>query len=120
MFRREGDARDACLHHRQGPGGHEGARRCRITCRLEKSIFEPTEIYRELGVDLINYKPFPPFTPAVMSYISCKKGWPGVKIVFGKTEGKEATHEKDTSESKDAQGVRGVVKWGRGGGISSQ
>ncbi|RLB00922.1 MAG: hypothetical protein DRG83_10875 [Deltaproteobacteria bacterium] len=63
MFRREGDARDACLHHRQGPGGHEAARRCRITCRLEKSIFEPTEIYRELGVDLINYKPFPSFTP---------------------------------------------------------
>ena len=34
-----------------------------ITCRLEKSIFDATEIYRELGVDLINYRPFPPFTP---------------------------------------------------------
>jgi len=33
-----------------------------ITCRLEKSIFDATEIYRELGVDLINYRPFPPFT----------------------------------------------------------
>lgn len=34
-----------------------------IATRLEKSVFEATEIYRELGVDLINYRPFPPFVP---------------------------------------------------------
>lgn len=34
-----------------------------IPLRLERSVFEATEVYRELGVDLINYRPFPPFSP---------------------------------------------------------
>ena len=35
-----------------------------VTARLEKSVYEATEIYAELGVELINYRSFPPFTPA--------------------------------------------------------
>lgn len=31
--------------------------------RLERTVFEAAGIYRELGVELINYKPFPPFVP---------------------------------------------------------
>ena len=34
-----------------------------IVTRLESSIYEATEIYRDLGINLINYKRYPPFVP---------------------------------------------------------
>lgn len=34
-----------------------------IITRLELSVFKTAEKYQELGVNLLNYKPYPPFTP---------------------------------------------------------
>ncbi len=34
-----------------------------IRIRLENSIYRITKLYKELGVKLLNFKPFPPFTP---------------------------------------------------------